>query len=98
MSIDQVADVIPVRHRFVTATRSVDVGRVVPGAVVTVGAGVWVIAIHFDDMLIHVVAVGVMQVSVMQVVDVPIVLDGRVPAVGAVNMIVIRVFLAVAHD
>ena len=49
-------------------------------------------------MLIYMVTVGVMQMSVMKIVDVVTMLDGCVAAIWAVNVVVIRVFVAIlAH-
>jgi hypothetical protein len=41
--------------------------------------------------------VGAVQMAVVQVVDVPVVLDGQVTAVGAVDVIVFRVGRVVHH-
>lgn len=41
-----------------------------------------------DDMFIHVVIVWMMQVTIVEIVDMPVVEDGRMAAVGAMLVIV----------
>lgn len=48
-------------------------------------------------VLIDMVFVGMVQMSVVQIVGVPVVLDGRVAAIGTVLVIVSGVGFAVAH-
>jgi hypothetical protein len=81
-AVDQVIDVVAVRHLLVaailvlarTADRRTDGG---------VGAA------HFHDVLVVMVAVRVVQVAIVQVIDVAIVVDARVTAVFIVNMLVV---------
>jgi len=81
-AVDQVIDVVAVRHLLVaailvlarTADRRTDGG---------VGAA------HFHDVLVVMVVVRVVQVAIVQVIDVAIVVDARVTAVFIVNMLVV---------
>ena len=50
--------------------------------------------VDLEAVLVDVVAVGMMQVAVVQVVDVVAVLDSDVTAVGAVGVFVVRVLVA----
>jgi hypothetical protein len=93
MAVDQVIDVIPVRNRLVSAVRSVHVTGFVAAALMRRRALIGVARSHRNDVLVDVVAMWVMEMTVVQVIDVTIVLDRGVPAAGAMFMIVVRVFL-----
>lgn len=97
MAVDKIIDVITMRNRFVPAARPVDVVFVVAAAVVFRGAGRW---IGFRDrqlvLLNTAIGVLVMQVTVVQVIDVPLMLDAGVLAVRAV--LVVMVGVQVSHD
>lgn len=90
VTVDEVVDVIPVWDRLVAATRPVDVVARVRAAGVGRAArrvrGVDLERVFFDGA-----ARGVVQVTVMNVVDVVAVLDGGVAAAGAVNVIMVVV-------
>ena len=73
------------------ASGAVHVARLVPGARVPAGAGVGVLGVDGDDVVVHVVAVGVVQVTVVEEVEVPLVHDGLVPAAGSVDVRVLAV-------
>ncbi|MCH9809464.1 MAG: hypothetical protein K0U74_17200 [Alphaproteobacteria bacterium] len=99
VAIDQVANMVAVRDGFVTATWAMNMPGLVPVAAMVRRAGVWIPVAHFNHMLVHVVAVGMMQVPIMQIINVITVLDGGVPAAGAMVVWMIFVFwiIAVAH-
>src|SRR5690606_17335940 len=99
MAIDQVVDVVPVGHRLVAATRTVNVSGVVSAAGVVRGAARGVSVGDLQAMLVAVIAVGKVEVSVVQVVDVVSVLDRRVAAAGSVDVIgvVVGRVIVVAH-
>lgn len=82
--VDQIVDVIPVRHRLVPATGLM----LVPAAVGVLDAAVGIGLVEGDDVIVDMVLVGVMEVSVVQVVDVAIVAHGGVAAAGSVLMCV----------
>jgi hypothetical protein len=98
VSIDEIVDVVTVRHGFVPASGAVNVVGVVPSTVVVRSAIGWVFVGHFEAVLVDMVAVWVMQVTVVKVIDVVSVDDRGVPAVFTVDVIVIVVLRAVvAH-
>jgi hypothetical protein len=91
MAVDQIVDVVAVRHRLVAATRPVLVPRLVAGAAVIGRAAVGIAGRHLDDVLVDVIAVGMVQVAVVQIVDVVAVANGAMTAVGTVLVRVIGV-------
>jgi hypothetical protein len=97
MAVDEVVDVIAVRHGLVPAVRSVNVTALVAAAVVLRRAAVRMLSIDGDRMLVDVVAVRVVEMSVVQVVDMPLVIDGGVAASWAVVVIVLVVHQVIAH-
>jgi len=96
MAIDEVIDVVAMRHRFVAAAVAVHVAGFVAVAVMVGGADVRVGGADGDGVFIDVVAVRVVQVAVVQVINVAFVLDGGVAAACAVLVFVIGVVRFVA--
>ena len=96
MAIDKVIDVIPVRYRFVTAIRPVDVAGIVTAAGMRGGAFGGVVRGDFEGVFFDVAVVAdVVQVPVVEVIDVVAVPDPGVFAVGAV--LVVMVGVQVSH-
>ena len=88
-------EVIGVRgmwHRFVPATRDMLMADVVAIASMRFGALVGIGRGQLDDVFVDVVVVHEVKVTVVEIVDVPLVLDGRMrAAVGVfVRMVVVR--------
>jgi hypothetical protein len=96
MAIDQIIDMVAMRHGFMPATRPMDM----PGGMA--GAGVIGRAIgrigrrRFDPVFIDMVAVQVMEMPVMQIIDMVLVADGGMAAGRAVLMRVLGVMGLVA--
>jgi hypothetical protein len=88
-AVDEVIDVVAVRHLFVAAL-------LVLALAGNGGARRRVDGADGDDVFVVVAVVRVVQVAVVQVIDVPVVLDARVPAVVAVDVLVVGVLIA-AH-
>lgn len=86
VAVDEVIDVVAVGHGFVTATRPVDVRGIMAFAGVSFRAGVRVGFRNRQLMLIMMVAMGMQQVSVLQVIGVTLMFDGEVSTLGAVFM------------
>ncbi|WP_199272356.1 hypothetical protein [Paraburkholderia acidisoli] len=98
MPVDEIIDVIAMRHGFVPAARSVHMPGLMAARAVSTGIGVLVA--NLDLVLIDVVAMRVMQMTVMQIVDVITMLDGRMAASRAVLVVmmgVMRFVAACAH-
>jgi hypothetical protein len=99
MAVDQIVDVVAMRHCLVTASRAMLVPGLMPLAAVLRRAAVGVPRRYLDYVLVDVVTVRMMQVSIVQVVDMIAVAYRRVTAVRAVRMRVVGVvgFLARRH-
>jgi len=82
----QIIKVIPVRCAFMPAVWTVTMFAIVPVAIMVGSAAVRVGATHGNGVLIDVVLMGVVQVTIMKIVCMPIVSHGSVPAIGAVQV------------
>lgn len=92
VAIDQVIDMVAVRDRRVSASRSMHVVGRVGRAGMSAGAGGWVMSRDLQDMLFDRPVEGrVMQVSIVEVVDMSIMFDCRMPAVFSVDMVMVFV-------
>lgn len=98
VAIDQVIRVVAVRHLRMAAIGAVDVARRMSAALMVGRAGVRVNGIHFEHAFVDVVAVGVMQMAIVQIVDVPVVFDRQMAAIGTVRVFVPFYFRASSHD
>lgn len=83
---DEVVDVIAVRNRVVPTRRTMLVRFVMPRARVVGRAPGGVRSAHSETVLVDMVSVGVVQVTLMQVIAVSVVLDGPMPAAFAVDV------------
>ena len=83
-AVDQVVDVVAVRHGVVAAALAVEVTATVVSSV----AAVRVQLVDGKPVLVYVVAVRVVQVAVVEEVDVPVVDDLRMAAPGPVDVVV----------
>ena len=89
---------VAVGHCFVAATFAVDVRGVVMPAMMrkTIGG---VRCGYFNDMFVKVVAMGAVQVAVVQIIGMIAVADGRVSAAVAVDVgVQFMEFVMMAHD
>ena len=91
VAADVIIDVIAVRNRLVAAAGAVDMARVMTAAAMVGGAVVGVGARHLDHVLVHVTLMGVVQVTVVQIVGVVAVAHGEVPLARPVLVSVVRV-------
>ena len=96
VGIHEVIDMVVVRYRFMAAIGAVNVSGLVTRG--RRSAAVGVSGADFDNVLIDVIAVRVMQMPVVQVIDMPVVFHSRVTAAGAVMMIVMRMNFVLAHN
>ncbi len=91
--IDQVADMVAMGHRFMAAARPVHMlASMAQRAVGERRASAGIRRADLDDMLIHMVFMGVMKMTVMEIIHMIAVLDGGVAAARSVDVIVIGVF------
>jgi hypothetical protein len=82
----QIIKMIPVWCAFMPAVWTVNMFAIVPFAVMVGRAAVRVGATHGNGVLVDVVVMGVMQVTIMKIVRMPIVSHRRVPAIRAVHV------------
>jgi hypothetical protein len=97
VAIDEIIDVVAVRDGRMSAAGAMHVAGFVNAAFVPRGASVGVRGRHFDHMLFDLFAVRMMEMPVVKVVDVPLMLDGRVSAIRAVLMTVAFVSFVSGH-
>lgn len=88
VAVNQVVDMVAMWHGLVSATGAVYMAWLVAGAMVRRRAAVGVGCRNGNDMLIHMVAMWVVQVAVVQIINMAVVLDSRVSTTGAVLVLV----------
>jgi hypothetical protein len=97
VAVDEIVDVVPVRHRLMSAAGAVLVVGGVPAALMIGSAPGGVRVADFDGVLIDVIRVRAVQMAVAQVINVTGMHDGGMPAVGAVGVVVALVYLVRFH-
>ena len=97
VALYQVVDMVAMGHPVMTAIRTMNVPDIVTGAFMVSRASVGIRCVHFEHVLIDMIPVHMVQVPVMQVVGVPVMVDGLVPAVRPVLVRVVSMFLAFVH-
>lgn len=93
-AVHNVINMVAVRHRFVPATFAVNMITALMGMVAGIGIGF----VYIQHVFVIMAVVLVVQMAVVQIVHMITVFDGRMAATGAVDMIVVFVGMAVAHD
>lgn len=96
VTVDQIVDMVAMRDSFMPATRAVHMARLMTAALMIGRAAIRVGGGDLQPVFIHVVAVRVVQMAVVQIVDVVAMTDRRVAAGGAVLVIVMGVMRLVA--
>jgi hypothetical protein len=92
VAIDQIIDVITVRHRFVAAAGAVHMAaRQVGDAAIRIGRG------YRHHMFIDMIAMRVVQVPIVQIIDMAIVAHGGVAAARPVHMGMAGVGVGATH-
>jgi hypothetical protein len=84
VAVDQIVDVITMRHRLMSAPGPVLVSRLMAFAAVLGRAAIWVLCRYVDHVLVDMVCVRVMQMPIVQIVDMVAVAHGRMAATGTV--------------
>jgi hypothetical protein len=74
MTVNQIIDMVPVRYRFMTAIRSVDMVRIVPLTVMLRGTIGRIFFRHIDQMFLNCTRFELMmQVTIMEIIGMTIV-------------------------
>jgi hypothetical protein len=89
VAIDEIVDVVAVRDGLMSASRPVHMPRLVSCATVIGRAAIRVLGRHFNDVLVDVIGMRVVQMPVVQVVDMIAVAHRRMSAGGAMLMCMI---------
>lgn len=89
MTIHQIIQVVAMGHRFVTASRTVDMTVIVLTALVIGSALILVTIIYTETVLIHMTFVHVVEMTVMKIIDMVAMLDCGVSACVAVLVLVV---------
>ena len=99
MAIHQVINMVAMRNGFVAAVGAVGVGLLLGATAVVRRAIIRIRGGHLNVMVVHMIAVNVMQMAIMKIIGVAVVFHCGVPAVWAMDVAVIaRVFLvSVSH-
>lgn len=93
VAIDKKIDMVAMRHRLVTATRTVLVRLVVSRALMRGCAGRGIRRIDLEPMLDDLVTVLMMQVSIVEIIHVSGMLDGSMTATRAMPVVVFGVLV-----
>ena len=96
MTVDNVVYVVPMRNRFVSAAGTMNMISFVSLTGVLRCTVRWILGTDLKGMLIHMVSVGMVEVTIVEIVGVAVVLNGCMSAVWSVNMTVILMSLAFA--
>jgi hypothetical protein len=92
VAIDQIIDMIAVRHRFMAAAGAVHMAAGQRGGTaIGIGRG------YRDHMFIDMIAMRVMQMAIMQIINMAFVVDGGVAATGPMHMGMAGVGVGATH-
>lgn len=99
VAIDQIVNMITVRHRWMTAAGAVNVVRGVRSAGVLRCASGGIGRRDGKHMLIHMSAMRMVEMTIVEIVDVPVVQYRHMAALGSVLvvMVVVMVLIALGH-
>jgi hypothetical protein len=89
--VDQIVHVVAMRDRLVAAASAMLVRGVMAGSRRGRGAAIGVLGVDGDVVLVAVPFVRVVEMAVVQIVDVALVPDGDVTAIGPVLVLVVGV-------
>jgi hypothetical protein len=84
LAVDQVVDVIAVRHRLVAAAGSMFVRRIMPSLVAKMVTPIRIQLAYGKDVFLNRVALLMVKMTILQEVDVPIMFNRRMSAAGTV--------------
>ena len=89
MAIDEIVYMVAMRNRLMAAVCAVDMIRSMAAALVVRSAAVRICGGDFDSVLIDMVAVNMVKMAVVQIIDMPGVVDGDMAAIAAVLVAVV---------
>ena len=81
VAIHQVIDVTPVWHGLVATVRAMNVRLIVPRAAVSWRTFLGIHSVYFNPVVVHMIAMRVVQVAIVKIVRVTIVLHSRMAAI-----------------
>lgn len=98
-TVDQIVYVIAVGNGFMAAAGAVHVGVIMTEGIPDRMATIRICRADLDDMLINVIAMRVMQMTVVKIIDMIAMLDGGMAAAGAMLVIVVFMMreIAICH-
>lgn len=90
---------VAVWHGLMPTAGTMNVVGIMPVAGVGRGTPLRIGVVHVNHVLVHMILVGVMEVTVVKIIYVVAVTDGRVATIGAMLMVMIAgmLIVAVAH-
>jgi hypothetical protein len=86
MPFHEIVHVIAMWHGLVSAAGAVDMPGLMAGTAVSRRAGIRVALRHLDHVLVHMVAMRMVQMPIMQIIDMIAVPYGGVPATSAMRV------------
>ena len=86
VTIDKIVDVIPMGHRLVTTSWTVNMIFFVSGATMVRGTGIRVFFGHIQPVLVYVVIVHMVEMPIVEIVDMVSMSNGCVPTIWAMHM------------
>jgi len=92
MSADQIIGMVAMEHLLMTAGRSIDMVGLVGSALVIGSAAVCVRFAYLQLVLIHLIAVKMMKMTVVNIIGVTLMLNGGVSAIRTMRMGVFFLF------
>jgi len=97
MPVNEIVHMVAVRHRLMSTTGTVLMGRFMRAAVVCGGAGIGIPLRDLNAMLFYLTILALMmQMPVVEVICVSVVLYRGVPAVG--SMLVVVIVVQMGHN
>jgi hypothetical protein len=86
VAIHQIVHVVPVRHRLMAAMRSVNMFLAVSGALVGRGALLGIRSAHLNAVIVHMIAVLMVEVAIVQIIGVTVVLYSLMAAIRTMRV------------
>jgi hypothetical protein len=86
MPFHEIVDVIAMWHGLVSATGTMDMAGLMAGTAVSRRAGIRIRLRHLDHVLVHMVAMRMVQMPIMEVIDMVAVTHGGMAATSAMRV------------